>query len=152
MRHVRDFVGDASLQRVRGSAASALKSRPSVRKAVCVTDTNSMRAHVRRSATRGGEVRLTSAQLDALTDEGVHVSPTLKTFPGDDCVGVVDGRRIILDDSASLLRIDIVKREGREPMAVVIGDLAVLGTGLGSLEAVGAKINQLITKGRMEAE
>lgn len=68
-----------------------------------MNDSNSMRAHVRRSALRGGEVRLTSTQIDALTDElacngGILYPPT--GHWSDGCVGVIDGRRIILDDTA----------------------------------------------------
>lgn len=61
---------------------------------------SSMRAHVRRSAPRGGQVHLTSAQIDALTDElacsGAFLSPPPWGY-SDACVGVVDGRYLHLD-------------------------------------------------------
>lgn len=66
-----------------------------------MNDTNSIRAHVRRSALRGGNVALTSAQIDALTDELACNGAIISAPPLDHegCVGVVDGRCIVLVDA-----------------------------------------------------
>lgn len=117
-RSTAGAVDAAAGVRLVAAGASSITARPRVRRVrasmksrcavcqvwCCMNDSNSMRALVRRTALRGGDVRLTSAQVDVLVDELACSGATLGLpwgFRADGCVGVVDGRRIILDDSTS---------------------------------------------------